>query len=381
MVAIGVRTTSLGIALLLGFAAGANVPAQAVAQELFLSGGKVEPMEGPSFEGGGIHLKGGKIAALGARLAAPKGATVVTLPKDAVVIPGLIDAACHLGLRRQRNETARPIVPELRVNDGLDPRDAGFAAALHEGITTLHIVPGEASVIAGRGVVVKPLTPSGLRVISNASLQRINFVEGAYSRDRAPTNLLGGLELFRSFTKDTALTALHVEGRPLLLSARTRREVQAALDETTGFTPKPILLGNQESSDLLPGIAHGASGFIFEPLLPSLEDRDRKMPAMLAKDGLPIAFASLAPEMPVSALRLSASVAHRGGLDAPTARKALTLFPAKLLGIASRVGSLTVGKDADLVVFSHDPLDPRASVLAVIQDGHLVHSNLPKDGP
>jgi len=112
---------------------------------------------------------------------------------------------------------------------------------------------------------------------------------------------------------------------------------------------------------------------IYPPLLLSSRDKDLKRAGKIANSGVKLAFASLAPKTDLYDLRTSAILAAKYGLDKETALKSLTINAAEILGVGDRLGSISEGKDADLVILNGDPLQLTSSVEMVIINGNIVY--------
>lgn len=355
-----------------------------IAQErgatLVIKAGTVIPVEGPPVEGGAVTLDGAKIRSVGPAAAAPAGARVLDFP-GAVAFPGFVDGATFLGARRQRDETASPSLPDLRMADAVDPLDPAFDAARAAGITTFHVAPGNANPIGGRTAVGKVLPRGRVRWLAREAGLKISAVQREYVPDRAPTSLVGAEDLVRQAVARGGLDAFRGEsaGR-VFVSARERGEVAFAGRLKELFGRAPVLLSDASAGEHPERLVGAAAGFILGPMLPELEDRDRAAAASLARAGFGLGFSSGAPVQPPEVLRLSAAVSVLGGLPKEAAWTALTLGCAQLLGVADHVGSLIPGKDADVLVLTHEPADPAARILLVVQDGEIVWSADQKEG-
>ena len=124
-------------------------------------------------------------------------------------------------------------------------------------------------------------------------------------------------------------------------------------------------------------VAAGGAPVLCGPLLcdrskPELRELTPSNPGLLDRAGIPIAIITDHPVIPIQYLPLCAGLAVREGLDWERAVRAITLSPAEIAGIAHRVGSITPGKDADLALFSGDPLTLAAKPLAVIAGGKRI---------
>ena len=333
--------------------------------------GRIIPVSGPETGPGAVVIEKGRIAALGSQVILPAAAKVLDFPK-AVLFPGFIDAGCQLGLGQKNTETAAAFVPDYRVSDAFDAEGSGLLGAVKSGITSLHLIPGDADPVSGFCGVVKADGSGRARWLRRRSGLHLSFAEELYLRGRQPTSALGCLDWLeasdhpqiRRFKSGavrgfiTALKSGHV-------SLAARVSAQKAWDT--------VLLTGTGVRDLGPLLKKKVKGVILRCIQPSARLFDRRIPAALSRAGVSFAFMTQAPSHPSKLLRLSAVVARQAGLSKEAAHRALSLDAARLLGVADRVGSIEKGKDADLLVLSHDPTDPRARLLLVVQDGRIVY--------
>ena len=346
---------------------------QVTPDSMLIRVGRVLPVTSDAIEGGAIRIEGGRITAVGKEVAAPAGARTLSFP-NGVACPGLIDAGSFLGLYRERNESAGAILPDLRVLDGFDPFHADIAKAARSGITTVQLLPGDELVLGGRAAIVSLHKGGRARTVRPAGAYKASLRRASWPRQRPPTSAVGGRDMLRGAVRKSAPLAAGLDTAGMLVRCDTPLEIALARDLSAALGKKGVLVTGPEVRGVADTLTGKVRGVIFEPLLPSRSDLDRAAPAAVKKAEVPIAFSTRGPEQPASALRLSAMTAVAGGLTKRSALRALTLDAARLLRIDSDVGSLEKGKEADLVVFSHDPLDPRARVLLVVQDGQIVHS-------
>ncbi len=138
-----------GLPLLVAAAALMPVAAaQPRGSALLVKAGRVIPVEGAAIEKGEVLMRGGLIQAVGKSLDVPSGTKVLSFP-DGIVFPGFIDGGSYLGVYRNRDETTRPLVPDLLVEDTFNPFHASLKAPLRGGITTMHLIPGDQAVVGG----------------------------------------------------------------------------------------------------------------------------------------------------------------------------------------------------------------------------------------
>ncbi|HYC77829.1 MAG TPA: hypothetical protein VEI02_09395 [Planctomycetota bacterium] len=353
--------------------AAGQAPGAASAADLVLVAARVAPVDGPAVDGG-VAIADGRIVAVGpAALAHPLKPTGTKLEfPGATLFPGLVDAGSYVGVRRERDETTTAFEVETRMADALDPFHPGFARNRAAGVTTLHATPGDRSVIGGRTAVLK-VAPGGARRVLRADAGlKASFVQAAYSDDRAPTSVQGALDLLNRPTPDLAerLKPWTDPTSTLFVAARSERDVRAP-GRLSRLGGRKILMTGPAAGEALDDVAAYAAGVVLDPLPPSLAPYERRRVADLCAR-LPFAFASYAPLDPPTVLRISAATAVACGVPEDRVERALTLGAATLLGVEKQVGSLAVGKDGDVCVFSGPPCDPRSRLLATVQDGRVV---------
>ena len=370
---------------------------------MLLTNGYIHPVDEPDIPSGFVAFAEGKITAVGTmeQLESISDDDVYDL-KGAHVCPGFIDAHCHLGLfgnavgfeAEDGNESTDPVTPHLRALDAVNPLDRYFSEARAAGVTTVLTGPGSANPVSGQGVVLKTAGRWVDEMIL-ASPACIKFALGenpksVYSdRKEGPVTRMATAALIREILfkaeeyqnkKQLSQSDPEDEGPeydakleallPLLsgeisahIHAHRADDVATALRICREFKLKPV-------------IVHGTEGHLISELLeqehvpvitgPCLTDRSKpelagmtlENPAMLSRATL-VAICTDHPETPIQYLPLCAAMAVRGGMPEEEALAAITLNPAKILGIEDRVGSITPGKDADLVVFNSHPFDWR----------------------
>ena len=361
---------------------------------LLIQNAHILPIVGEEIENGSLLIDQGKIAAIGTDLPVPPGAEVI----DAcgrLVTPGCIDAHCHIGLDNEAmgwegadyNEIVDPLTPQMRAIDSINPLDPGFADAVRGGVTTACTGPGSANVVGGTFAVIKL---QGKRVdkmiLKNPAAMKCAFGEnpkGCYGKNgsKAPMTRMGTAALLRE----------------ILFRAKRYREDQLA-GKNPNFDMKleamlPVLSGEiplkchcHRADDILTAVRivrefglratldHCTDGALIAdelaeegfPVLigPSLGHKSKielanksfTTPGVLNRAGLTVCIITDAPVIPLQYLPMCAGLAVNSGLDLTEAWKAITINPAKVLGVDDRVGSLEVGKDADIVIWTADPL-------------------------
>ncbi|MBC7363113.1 MAG: amidohydrolase [Candidatus Aminicenantes bacterium] len=392
---------------------------------IVIKAGRILTMAGPVVENGMIIVEGGKVKAVGKNLSVPAGAEVIEEP-GGWVLPGLIDAHSSLGLtgetgRSENEELSEPNVAQLQVIDALNPFDKRIAQVRRAGLTSALVCPGRRSVIGGQAAVVKLRgktveqmvlkAPAGIKfsigegpkeafggkgrlpstrmgnvyVIRQALLEAREYAEkwAAYEKKAAEAKKSGKIAKQNNEPKkDLKLEALArvVRGElPALIECYRVDDISAALRLVDEFKLKAVLIGCAEGYLLAEEIARRKIPVIVGPMgigpkRSETEKLDISNAAKLHRAGVKIVLQSEV-QYGLGALEelpLIAALAVRGGLAEEEAFKALTINAAEVMGVADRIGSLEPGKDADLVIFSGNPLDYRTRVKMVLLDGQPI---------
>ncbi len=381
---------------------------------MLVQNGVVHPMDGPVIPNGYVLLEGNKIKAVGSMDAVPQGwAGPVLDAAGGHILPGLVDAHCHLGMcgdglgfeAEDDNESTDPCTPHLRALDGLNPLDRCFREAREAGVTTVLTGPGSGNPINGQGLAVKTIGrwAEEMVVLEPASLKLAlgeNPKTVYHERKETPMTRMGTAAIIRAqFSKaleyldkqnkadaeedtdppdfDPKLEALLPALRgevPVHIHAHRADDIATAVRLAREFGLKLVVVHGTEAHLLPELLAREHIPVITGPILtdrskPELANSTSANPALLAKAGVEIAICTDHPVIPIQHLTLCAAVAARSGLEPEEALKAITLNGARLAGVDHRVGSLTPGKDADVVVTSGHPLDWMSRVEHVFIDG------------
>ena len=381
---------------------------------MLIQNGVVHPMDGPVIPNGYVLLEGNKIKAVGSMDAVPQGwAGPVLDAAGGHILPGLVDAHCHLGMcgdglgfeAEDDNESTDPCTPHLRALDGLNPLDRCFREAREAGVTTVLTGPGSGNPVNGQGLAVKTIGrwAEEMVVLEPASLKLAlgeNPKTVYHERKETPMTRMGTAAIIRAqFSKaleyldkqnkadaeedtdppdfDPKLEALLPALRgevPVHIHAHRADDIATAVRLAREFGLKLVVVHGTEAHLLPELLAREHIPVITGPILtdrskPELANSTSANPALLAKAGVEIAICTDHPVIPIQHLTLCAAVAARSGLEPEEALKAITLNGARLAGVDHRVGSLTPGKDADVVVTSGHPLDWMSRVEHVFIDG------------
>ncbi|MCC9069802.1 amidohydrolase [Arthrobacter cryoconiti] len=374
---------------------------------LAITNAHVVPIDGAPFHGT-VLVEGGKILALGASVQVPAGAEEVNA-QGQWLLPGFIDAHVHLGMHPEGelgstsdvNEATDPLMAGVRAIDAVDPFDPGFDDALAGGITAVNVNPGSANPIGGLAVALHThgryieemvlRSPSGLKSALGENPKRFYG-----EKKQTPSTRLGtALVIRKAFMAAQNWLALP-EPRPRdaqmeALAMVLRREIPWRQHcHRTDDVATAIRLADEFGYDLV--IDHGTEAHVIGDVLakrgtpvligplftakskPELRGRSLANPGKLAAAGVEISIITDHPVVPINFLVHQATFAVKEGLDRETALRSITINPAKVLGLADRIGSLAVGKDADLVLWSGDPLDVMQRAMKVFIGGKPVYT-------
>jgi imidazolonepropionase-like amidohydrolase len=396
-----------------------------------ITNGKVVTITHGTIEPGTVLVEGGRIIAIGEDVMIPEDAEVLDATGK-VVMPGLIDAHCHVGLwpegvgweHGDGNEMTDPVTPHLRALDAVHPQDPAFAELVAAGVTAVLTLPGSGNLIGGQGVCLKTaprpsveqmvvLEPAGMKMALGENPKRVYK-----DQQKTPSTRMGNaavirdalvraqnyLEQWQRYEKELGVYEAKREGddseadlpkrpeRDLKLEALgkvLRREMKARVHaHRADDMLTAIRIAEEFDLDLT--LEHATEGYKIADILAAksipvtagpilfsrskheLKDMMPKNPGLMAQAGVTVAIQT--DEMSaVKYLTINAALAVREGMSEEDALKAITLNAAKVIGVEDRLGSLEVGKDADIVVCNGHPFDYRTVVELVLIDGQVAH--------
>jgi imidazolonepropionase-like amidohydrolase len=408
---------------------GACLVSAAWAQDaLVIRSAKIVTETGITLEGGTILVRNGLIEAIGKDLSIPPGAKVIDIP-DGWVFPGLIDALTDLGAadmplhEKDSDEATNPMTPQLRIIDAIDPGNPFIARARMTGMTAALVAPALGNLLSGQSALIRLAGDDVMKmtvkfpVAVNGSLGEPPKMRYG-PKGQAPQTRMGSAALLRQmfwdvrnyislgetyekklaeFQKKAAggkedpgvppqppatnsqLDALIpvVKGElPLILNANRMDDILTALRIANEFSLKLILSGGAEAYRVKEELAD-----LKIPVLLRLAAVARltgetgkatyENAAALFKAGVTVAFqtgstAAFGELIP----QAQAAIAH--GLPWEEAFKAVTIYPARIFGVADRMGSLEKGKVADIAIFDGNPFVTAAAAKIVIIGGKIV---------
>ena len=358
-----------------------------------------------------ILIDGGKIVKIGKGLSAD-GAEVI----DATglhVYPGFVEAHCHIGLDgygigyegHDYNELNDPVTPQVQAIDGINPFDPCMKMAAKAGVTCFATGPGSSNSIGGTFAAIKPVGtrvdnmivkfPIAMKCAFGENPKRSYQKQGISSRMTNAAKIREALNKAKVYKakieaagddasklpaydqKSEALIPVLNHEIPLKAHAHQANDIFTAIriakEFGVGLTLEHVTEGHmivdelaKENLPLAVGPTFGhASKF-------ELQNKTWETPGILAKAGCHVSIITDNSVIPQQYLPLCAGMAVKAGMDPFAALQAITINPAKHIGIADRVGSIEVGKDADLVLTDGCPFEVMTNVKAVLINGAVV---------
>lgn len=378
---------------------------------------KIETITKGVIERGFIEIAGTVIRALGTMVECPQTYDGEILDGEgACAYPGFIDGHTHLGMfgdslgfeADDGNEETDPSTPHLRAIDAVNPLDYCFKEALDCGVTSVITGPGSANPIGGQMAAIKTYGKCIDRMIIKAPAC-IKFALGenpktVYNgKNQTPMTRMATAAIIREQLaktkkylrdKDEARADEDAEEPELdmkcealipLLNGEITAQIHAhrcddiftavriAKEFGIPFTIAHCTQGHLVADELASeGISALCGPILCDRSKPELKELTPTSPGILSKKGILTAIVTDHPVIPVQYLPLCAGLAVREGMEYTEALKAITINPAMINGIADRVGSLEMGKDADIVLFREDPLTVAAKPAAVFVNGKRV---------
>ena len=379
-------------------------------------GGYVVPVDGDPIDGGTVLIENGKIIEVGT-------AAEVDFPEDAElvdasgmwVLPGFVDAHTHLGVHEEgegwagndTNEMTDPNGARFRAIDGIDPFETGFDDALSGGVTSVVIKPGSGNPIGGQTVAVKTWGRTAFDMVFDEAVSVKSALgenpKRVYGdKQQTPSTRLGVAAIIReAFTNARNYAAqrehARADGKPfdtdltletlakvldgeLYWDQHTHRadDIVTAIRLAEEFGYKLVVNHGTEGHLIADVLAEKDVPVILGPLFTTrskveLRNRTLRSAGILARAGVTIAITTDHPVVPINFLVFQAALAVKDGLEPEAALRALTVNPARMLSLDDRIGSLKPGLDADIVLWSGDPLDVMNRAMRVFVRGREVY--------
>jgi imidazolonepropionase-like amidohydrolase len=329
------------------------------------------------------------------------------------VMPGLVDAHCHIGIQEEgvgsvgndSNETMKPVTPYIRAIDAINPMDKAFHDALKAGITSVMVGPGSSNVVGGQFAFIKTQgrcidhmvvrEPAAMKVAlgenpkknyggmnmmpsTRMSVAAMLREELRDAQQYAEAKEKGGDGFSEDFTLECWLPVFRGE-IPLKAHAHRADDILTAIRIAKEFGLSMTLDHCTEGHLIADDIQRSGFPAIVGPSLASrtkieIQYMDFKTAGVLHKAGVKVAVMTDHPVSLIQSLPICAGIAAKEGLGMDEALKAITVNAAKICGVDARVGSLEAGKDADIAIFDGNPLEVFTHCLYTIVSGKIVYS-------
>ncbi|GGD60246.1 amidohydrolase family protein [Lacimicrobium alkaliphilum] len=388
-------------------------PPLVMAQTVAFTNATLYPITDKVIDNGTLVIRDGKIAAIGSasEVTVPKGAKIVDA-KGRIIMPGIVDTHSHLGVAGDHGEGSATLNPELRILDSFWAADPRIKVARAGGITVSNVMPGSGNVIGGQTIYVKLRDGTADEMLVQGSVGGLKMANGENPKgdDKSPNTRMAAAALARqeyydaiaygkkrkaagedddAKTPDLDLglnTLLEVLDGKRIVHHHTHRsdDIMTVLRLQDEFGFRLVLQHGIESYKLAEELAKRdvmVSYILLDSPGGKHEATETRLdgPAQLEKAGLEIALHSDDWVIDSRFLLRAAALAVRGGMSREGALRALTINPAKMLDLDKQLGSLEVGKDADLVLFDGDPLSLYTHVRQTWIDGQKVYDRSNKE--
>ena len=385
---------------------------------MYIVNGTIYTMDSQNtmIEKGAIRIRDGILVDIGNIPVEPEAGEEVIDALGGWIMPGFVEAHCHIGIQEEKkgmegndcNETVNPITPWLRAIDAINPMDAAFKDAVRAGITCVQVGPGSANVVGGQFLVMKTFGRCiDQMVIKAPSAMKIAFGENPkvnYSgQNQSPATRMAIAGMLRQELHDAKLycekrkKALEQEEAfetdfskecwvpvfegeiPLKAHVHRVDDIFTAIRIAKEYGLSMTLDHCSEGHLVAEELAEAGYPAIVGPDFASrskieVQNAAFKTVGILHQAGVQAAITTDHPVSLIQALPLCAGMAVKAGLPFMAGLRAITIEAAQIAGVAERVGSLEVGKDADISIFSENPMEIMAETLYTIIGGEVVYS-------
>lgn len=382
---------------------------------LLIKNGTIYTMNGAVLDHCDILIKNGKFTEIKQNIIIKDPDVEIIDATGLNIYPGFVEAHSHIGISEEKigpagddcNESTNPITPALRAIDAINPMDSAFHSALSVGITTVMAGPGSANPIGGQFVCMKtdgrrmddmiikepaalkialgenpknnygangntPITRMGIANILREELQKAS--DYYHSKQQ-------GDDSFQIDYRYEPYLPLFSHDMPLKAHAHRLDDIFTAIRIAKEFGL--LLTLDHCTEGHLDAELIAESGFpaIVGPSLSSrskleIESADFKTPGILYHAGVRVAITTDHPVTRIQYLPICAGLAAKEGLGKENALRAITIDAAIICGVSDRVGSIEVGKDADLVIYDGDPMEIMGSAVCTIVNGKIAFNKL-----
>ena len=382
---------------------------------LLIKNGKILTMSDKNYENGCILIHNNKIVDIQEYIEESDNMEVIDA-KGAWVMPGIIEAHCHIGLSEEGirfegddiNEATNPITAHLRAIDAINPLDIAFTDAIKGGITSAMTGPGSANVCGGKFVFMKMAGESiDDMIVENDYAMKVAFGENPKrvysSKSTSPSTRMATASILREallkaknyknkkeeankhgkyfeidFKQECWMDVLDKK-IPLKAHAHRADDILTAIRIAKEFDVNMTLDHCTEGHLIAENIKKSGFSAIVGPSLMNrskyeLKNKTFETSGILNKHGVTVAITTDHPVVPIQYLPICAGFAAKAGLGVEEGLKAITINAAKICGVDDRVGSLEVGKDADIAIFTGNPMETFTETLYTIINGKVVYS-------
>lgn len=383
---------------------------------LLIKNGKIMTMAGKTYSRGSILIKDRKIFQIGENININDSDDCKIIDaKDCWVMPGIIEAHCHIGIKEERkgfegddcNEINEAVTPYLRALDGVNVMDSAFHTALSSGIAGVMVGPGSSNVVGGQFVFIKThgrvidnmivLEPAAMKVafgeniktnynpknvmpstrMSIAALLREQLFNAQQYNEDKKNAIKNGDSFNKVFKKECWLPVINRE-IPLKAHVHRADDILTAIRIAKEFNLRLTLDHCTEGHLIVNEIKESGFPAIVGPSLATrnkieTQNSDFKTAGILHKAGVKVAITTDHPVTRIQDLAICAGFAAREGLGVEEGLKAITINAAEICNVSDRVGSLEVGKDADIAIFDGNPMEVFTKTIYTIIDGEIVY--------
>lgn len=378
---------------------------------LLLKNGKIFTLDNGKILYGDILIKDNKIAAIDANISIA-GAKVIDL-HESIVMPGLIDGSTSLGLIESgtrvdgsgADEKFTNTIANLKTVDGIYYRDEYFKRASASGVTTVVVNSGKLNVLGSQSCAIKTSAKSFNEAIISSYVD-LNCTIADYpkkwnqNRQESPLSRMGIINVIRENLFNAKLYLEKKENNkidfdnynsvyeslisvlkkevPLKITTNRIQDILKAIEIKEEFNINIILNSAAESYQAIKEITKNSIPVILGSCLDdnsSVELQNRRLDTakILSEKGILTSVSTNHPDIIIDLLLLSACLFVKNGMSYENALNSITINTAKIFGLDKKIGSITIGKDADLVILDGDPLKSMTKIKMTIIDGNIVY--------
>ena len=375
---------------------------------------QLETISNSLIKDGKILIENGLIKDLGPNINIPKSAKIIDAENN-IVTPGLIEAHSHVGISeagigpsgQDTNEITNPITPWCQALDGINMKDKAFENFRKAGITSVNVLPGSSNIFGGKTTALKCKNT----IVDKAIIKENTGMKAALGEnpkmlygknDKSPASRMGNAAIMReTLTKannylkkinksnknqdspdynqemESLLPLLKGEV-PLRIHCHRADDIATAIRISEEFNINYTLEHITQGHQIIDFLKNKNTSFAIGPTMrygSKVENKERNFhtPLLADKNNLQFCLTTDHPVVAGHYLAMTAGLAVNWGMKRKTALKSITLNAARHIGVENNIGSLEKGKDADLVIWSGDPLEFTTYADLTIIDGEIVY--------